>query len=124
MASDVSTCQLCLWLFVVNLAHMPQSLSLEQLSHTFSKGCKPRHDWRIGTEHEKFGFYRQSLKPLQFDGPSGIAQVLQGLMQFGWQAVYENNLPIALSKQGASITLEPGGQFELSGAPLSTIHDT
>jgi len=124
MASDVSTCQLCLWLFVVNLAHMSQSLSLEQLSHTFSKGCKPRHDWRIGTEHEKFGFYRQSLKPLSFDGPSGIAQVLQGLMQFGWQAVYENNLPIALSKQGASITLEPGGQFELSGAPLLTIHDT
>jgi len=107
------------------LAHMQQqSLSLEQLTHTFSQGCRPRHTWRIGTEHEKFGFYRQSLKPLSFDGPSGIAQVLQGLMQFGWQAVYENNLPIALNKDGASITLEPGGQFELSGAPLLTIHDT
>ncbi len=101
-----------------------QPLSLKQLSQTFSKGCKPRHEWRIGTEHEKFGFYKQSLKPLHFDGPSGIAQVLQGLMQFGWQAVYENNLPIALSKDGASITLEPGGQFELSGAPLASIHDT
>ena len=103
---------------------MQDSLSFDQLAHTFSKGCKPRAVWRIGTEHEKFGFYRQSLKPLQFEGPSGIAQVLQGLMQMGWEAVYENNLPIALSKQGASITLEPGGQFELSGAPLATIHDT
>jgi len=101
-----------------------QSLSLEQLIHTFSQGCKPRKTWRIGTEHEKFGFYKPSLKPLAFDGPSGIAQVLQGLMQMGWQGVYENNLPIALTKQGASITLEPGGQFELSGAPLATIHDT
>jgi len=103
---------------------MQQSLSLEQLSDTFRKGCKSRQTWRIGTEHEKFGFYKESLKPLAFDGPSGIAQVLQGLMQFGWLAVYENNLPIALTKQGASITLEPGGQFELSGAPLLTIHDT
>lgn len=115
---------LCVWVFVVNLAAMQQSLSLEQLASTFRQGCKPRHSWRIGTEHEKFGFYQQSLKSLSFDGPSGIAQVLQGLMQFGWQGVYENNLPIALSKQGASITLEPGGQFELSGAPLFTIHDT
>jgi len=115
---------LCLCRFVVNLAHMQHSLSLEQLAHVFSQGCKPRHSWRIGTEHEKFGFYKASLKPLMFDGPSGIAQVLQGLMQFGWLVVYENNLPIALTKQGASITLEPGGQFELSGAPLSTIHDT
>ncbi len=103
---------------------MQKSLCFEQLVHTFSQGCKPRSDWRIGTEHEKFGFYKDSLKSLSFDGPSGIAQVLQGLMQFGWQAIYENNLPIALSKQGASITLEPGGQFELSGAPLFTIHDT
>jgi len=103
---------------------MQMPLSLEQLTHTFSQGCKPRNTWRIGTEHEKFGFHKGSLKPLSFDGPSGIAQVLQGLMQFGWQAIYENNLPIALIKQGASITLEPGGQFELSGAPLTSIHDT
>ncbi|MDX8398555.1 MAG: glutamate--cysteine ligase, partial [Mariprofundaceae bacterium] len=53
-----------------------------------------------------------------------IAQVLQGLMQCGWQGIYENNQPIALLKNGASVTLEPGGQLELSGAPLATIHDT
>ncbi|MDQ6954203.1 MAG: glutamate--cysteine ligase [Mariprofundaceae bacterium] len=103
---------------------MQQSLSLQQLSDTFRQGCKPRHSWRIGTEHEKFGFHIDSLKPLSFAGPSGIAQVLQGLMQFGWQATYEDSQPIALTRQGASVTLEPGGQLELSGAPLLTIHDT
>jgi len=115
---------LCLSSFAVNLPHMQEPLSLQQLSDTFRKGCKPRHTWRIGTEHEKFGFHRDSLKPLSFDDPSGIAQVLQGFMQSGWQANYENNLPIALMRQEASITLEPGGQLELSGAPLATIHDT
>ena len=103
---------------------MQQPLSLEQLSHTFRKGCKPRNAWRIGTEHEKFGFHINTLKPLAYAEPSGVAQVLQGLSQFGWQAIYENNNPIALTKNGASITLEPGGQLELSGAPLSSIHDT
>ncbi len=103
---------------------MNESLSLKQLSDLFRKGCKPREQWRIGTEHEKFGFYNSSLKPLTFDGPSGIAQVLHGLMTYGWQAYYEKNNPIALLRDGASITLEPGGQFELSGAPLATIHET
>ena len=103
---------------------MQQPLSFEQLSHIFRKGCKPRHTWRIGTEHEKFGFHLDSFKPLAYAEPSGIAQVLQGLMQLGWQAIYENNQPIALTKNHASITLEPGGQLELSGAPLASIHDT
>ncbi|MDQ6990198.1 MAG: glutamate--cysteine ligase [Mariprofundaceae bacterium] len=103
---------------------MNSSLSLTELSELFRKGCKPREQWRIGTEHEKFGFHCKTLKPLAYDGCAGIAQVLQGLMTFGWQAVYENNNPIALLRDKASITLEPGGQFELSGAPLLTIHET
>ena len=103
---------------------MQASLSFEQLSDTFRRGCKPIEQWRIGTEHEKFGFHLHNLKPLAYNGPSGIAQVLQGFMQFGWQPILESNQPIALIKNGASISLEPGGQFELSGAPLKTIHDT
>ncbi|MDQ6974512.1 MAG: glutamate-cysteine ligase family protein, partial [Mariprofundaceae bacterium] len=103
---------------------MNPSLSLTELSELFRKGCKPREQWRIGTEHEKFGFHCNNLKPLAYDGYAGVAQVLQGLMTFGWQAIYENNNPIALVRDRASITLEPGGQFELSGAPLATIHET
>jgi len=103
---------------------MNSSLSLTQLSELFRKGCKPREQWRIGTEHEKFGFHCNNLESLAYEGHAGIAQVLQGLMTFGWQAIYENNNPIALVRDGASITLEPGGQFELSGAPLATIHET
>jgi len=103
---------------------MNTSLSLTQLSELFRQGCKPREQWRIGTEHEKFSFHCNNLKPLAYDGCAGIAQVLQGLMTFGWQAIYENNNPIALVRNHASITLEPGGQFELSGAPLATIHET
>jgi glutamate--cysteine ligase len=88
-------------------------------------GCKPRHAWRIGTEHEKFGFTRDDLRPLPYDGPRGIRALLEGLAaRFGWAPVLEEGRPIALTKQGCSITLEPGGQFELSGAPLETLHQT
>ncbi len=103
---------------------MNAPLTLPQLSSLFRKGCKPRKQWRIGTEHEKFAFHTHDLTPLSYEGHASIAQVLQGLMSFGWQAVYEHNNPIALLRDGASITLEPGGQFELSGAPLATIHET
>jgi glutamate--cysteine ligase len=88
-------------------------------------GCKPRHAWRIGTEHEKFGFTRDDLRPLPYDGPRGIRALLEGLAnRFGWTPVLEDGRPIALKKQGCNITLEPGGQFELSGAPLETLHQT
>ena len=90
-----------------------------------AQGCKPRTAWKIGTEHEKFGFTREDLRPLPYEGPRGIRALLEGMVaRFGWQPVLENGNPIALTKQGCNISLEPGGQFELSGAPLETLHQT
>ena len=87
-------------------------------------GGKPRDAWRIGTEHEKFGFRLHDLKPPAFDGEQGIEALLKGLTRFGWRPVEEHGRTIALVRRGASVTLEPAGQLELSGAPLATIHDT
>lgn len=88
------------------------------------QGCKPRDRWRIGTEHEKIGYRLDDLSPLPYDGPRGIRAMLEGLQRFGWKPVYEDDNLIALKMNGQSITLEPGGQFELSGAPLETLHQT
>jgi len=88
-------------------------------------GCKPRDDWRIGTEHEKFMFDLTDLRPLPYDGVPGIGALLGGLERFGWTPVREHGNTIALKNAGgASVTLEPGGQLELSGAPLETLHET
>ena len=87
-------------------------------------GGKPRDAWRIGTEHEKFGFRLADLRPPTFDGEHGIEALLKGLVRFGWKPVEEGGRTIALVRRGASVTLEPAGQLELSGAPLATIHDT
>ncbi|MEM9840128.1 MAG: glutamate--cysteine ligase [Pseudomonadota bacterium] len=90
-----------------------------------ASGCKPKEEWRIGTEHEKFGFLRDTLEPLPFSGERSIQAVLEGLSsRFGWNRMEEDGQLVALKKDGASITLEPGGQFELSGAPLERIHQT
>ncbi|MBF0421371.1 MAG: glutamate--cysteine ligase [Magnetococcales bacterium] len=91
----------------------------------FHEGCKPRDQWRIGTEHEKFGFRKKNLYPIAYEGHDGIHAVLVTMAEkFGWNQVLEAGLPIALAKGAAGITLEPGGQLELSGAPLATIHET
>src|SRR5690606_25490021 len=95
-----------------------------QLVEVLASGEKPRDDWRIGTEHEKFGFRLEDLRPPGFDGERGIEALLKGLARFGWQPQEENGRVIALLRDGASVTLEPAGQLELSGAPLETIHDT
>jgi glutamate--cysteine ligase len=95
-----------------------------QLVEYFAAGNKPRAAWRMGTEHEKFGFDTATLKPLPYDGERGVRAMLEGLRRFGWEAVTEGNNIIALQRGKASITLEPGGQFELSGAPLETLHET
>ena len=91
-------------------------------------GSKPPADWRIGTEHEKFGFRRADLAPLPYGGDSGIAAMLKGLMRFGWEGVFEGETLVGLTQNGAhgtaSVSLEPGGQFELSGAPLTSLHET
>ncbi len=101
--------------------------SQRQLVAYFEKGMKPRADWRIGTEHEKFAFLTDSLRPVPYDGPRSIKALLEGLQtRFGWTGVHEGGSIIALSdpRSLANISLEPGGQFELSGAPMNSVHDT
>jgi glutamate--cysteine ligase len=103
--------------------------SKDELVAYLEAGCKPRADWRIGTEHEKFGFHKADLTPVAYEGPAGIASLLTEMCtRFGWEPVYEGDKIIALKdpccEAGGSVTLEPGGQFELSGAPLQTIHET
>ncbi|MFN4088581.1 MAG: glutamate--cysteine ligase [Alphaproteobacteria bacterium] len=95
-----------------------------QLVDWFAQGSKPPAAWRIGTEHEKFAFRRSDLRRLPYDGPDGIGAILEGMQRFGWDPVREGGNIIALVKDGCSVTLEPGGQFELSGAPLETLHQT
>ncbi|HYD29846.1 MAG TPA: glutamate--cysteine ligase [Azospirillaceae bacterium] len=95
-----------------------------QLIAWFESGNKPADQWRIGTEHEKFAYRLSDLKPLPYDGPDGIGAVLNAWTRYGWEPVSENGHVIALAKGLASITLEPGGQVELSGEPLRTLHDT
>ncbi|MEO0386895.1 MAG: glutamate--cysteine ligase, partial [Pseudomonadota bacterium] len=95
------------------------------LASYLEAGCKPAPDWRIGTEHEKFGYALDALTPLPYDGPTSIRAMLEGLSQrFGWTPVQEADNIIGLVKGGANVSLEPGGQLELSGAPLETIHET
>ena len=96
-----------------------------QLAEFLAKGCKPKDQWRIGTEHEKFGYCQDTLKPLPYDGERSIRAVLEGLQRlYDWQPVNEDGKIIGLTKDGASVSLEPGGALELSGAPLETIHQT
>jgi glutamate--cysteine ligase len=107
----------------------PPVESQQELVAYLEAGGKPKEDWRIGTEHEKFGFHKGDLTPVAYDGPSGIAALLTEMCKrFGWEPVHEGANVIALKDPccdaGGSITLEPGGQFELSGAPLRTVHET
>ncbi len=98
---------------------------VRQLNEWMAAGGRPKAEWRIGTEHEKFGFHTDTLSPLPYAGPRGIQVVLEGLAQrFDWQPVFEQGQPIALKKDGCSITLEPGGQLELSGGLLDNLHQT
>ncbi|MDE0849910.1 glutamate--cysteine ligase [Yoonia sp.] len=96
-----------------------------QLAEMLSDGCKPKENWRIGTEHEKFGYCQDSLLPLPYEGDRSIKAVLTGLQsRYNWAPVEEAGNIIGLTKDGANVSLEPGGQLELSGAPLETIHQT
>ncbi|MBR29403.1 MAG: glutamate--cysteine ligase [Rhodobacteraceae bacterium] len=97
----------------------------EQLAEYLAEGCKPEADFRIGTEHEKFGYLRDSHAPLPYAGPASIHAMLDGLRErFGWTPIEEAGELIGLTKDGANVSLEPGGQLELSGAPLETLHQT
>ncbi|ODR97816.1 glutamate--cysteine ligase [Methyloceanibacter superfactus] len=110
----------------------PQSPIIEsrdELVTYLEAGSKPESDWSIGTEHEKFGFNIKDHSPVPYLGPHGIGALLKAHHErFGWEPILENGNIIALScldcPKGGSISLEPGGQLELSGAPLATIHET
>jgi len=96
-----------------------------QLAQYMADGCKPTSDWRIGTEHEKFGYCVDTHKPLPYAGERSIEAVLGGLRdRFGWAEFREGGKLTGLQKDGAGVSLEPGGALELSGAPLETIHET
>lgn len=97
----------------------------EELAEHLAEGCRPKEDWRIGTEHEKFGYLTDTHAPLPFEGKRSIVAVLEGLRdRHGWSEVREGGHLIGLEKAGANVSLEPGGALELSGAPLETIHET
>ena len=96
--------------------------SKAQMVERLEGGCRPKAEWKIGTEHEKIGFHVATRKPLAYE--DGIRPLLEGLQRFDWEPVTEGGHLIALRREGASISLEPGGQFELSGAPLEHVHQT
>jgi glutamate--cysteine ligase len=97
----------------------------EELAEYLADGCKPEAEWRIGTEHEKFGYRLADHAPLPYEGDCSVYAMLAGLRdRFGWAPVEEAGKLIGLHKGKANVSLEPGGQLELSGAPLKTIHET
>ncbi len=98
--------------------------SRDDLVRHLSDGSKPKSQWRIGTEHEKFVYDLRTFKPLAYDTRPGIRGLLEGMKRFGWEPVLEGENIIGLTQSGASLSLEPGGQFELSGAPLASVHET
>jgi glutamate--cysteine ligase len=98
--------------------------SREDLLSIFSGGEKPRERWRIGTEHEKFVYRMSDHRAPSYDEPGGIRDLLSGLTEYGWKPVIENGNVIALSGADGNISLEPAGQFELSGAALQNLHQT
>ncbi|CAN1253824.1 Glutamate--cysteine ligase, chloroplastic [Linum perenne] len=99
-----------------------EPLTKEDLVGYLASGCKPKEKWRIGTEHEKFGFESGSLRPMRYEQ---ISELLNGIAErFDWDKVMEGDSIIGLKQGMQSISLEPGGQFELSGAPLETLHQT
>jgi glutamate--cysteine ligase len=103
--------------------------SRDDLVAYLEAGSKPPADWRIGTEHEKFAFHTDDYSPVAYQGERSVHALLEGLVRsYGWEPIVENGNVIALRQpdcpKGGSISLEPGGQFELSGAPLKTLHQT
>ncbi|MGH6957912.1 MAG: glutamate--cysteine ligase [Caulobacteraceae bacterium] len=103
-------------------------LTFDDLVADFDRGIKPKSEFRVGSEHEKFVFRIPGHEAVPYEDPAGIRALLSGLRRFGWSDVLEKRPDggqtlIGLSRGGAGVSLEPGGQFELSGAPLETVHD-
>ncbi|MEO0793034.1 MAG: glutamate--cysteine ligase [Pseudomonadota bacterium] len=110
-------------------AASPPIESKSDLIGWIAKGEKPAADWRIGTEHEKFVFCTETLRPVPYEGPRGIGALMKALIsEFGWEPISEDGNVIALKRpvgEGTeTVSLEPGGQFELSGATLENLHET
>ena len=96
-----------------------------QLAEMMAQGNKPKSEWRLGTEHEKFGFLTDTHLPLPYAGLRSISALFAGLeARYGWEPVREGDNVIGLTRNGANVSLEPGGQFELSGAPLESALET
>ena len=101
--------------------------SLDDLSGYLAAGCKPKDKFRIGTEHEKFAFYKADNSPVPYAGDRGIKALLDGMQaSLGWEPIIDAGNIIGLAEPSGmgAISLEPGGQFELSGAPVETLHQT
>ena len=108
--------------------HEKKPLTFSDLVAWFEQGGKAPADFRVGSEHEKFVFRLGRHAPVSYEGPAGIRALMEGMMRFGWTGVFEHGdaggeTLIGLSRGAANISLEPGGQFELSGAPLHSTHD-
>ncbi len=107
-----------------DLSESPPIESRDDLIAVFSGGEKPKADWRIGTEHEKFVYRVEDHRAPSWEEEGGIRDLLTALTEFGWQPVIEDDKIIALTGADGTISLEPSGQFELSGAPLEHLHQT
>jgi glutamate--cysteine ligase len=104
--------------------HDPRIESRDDLIAPFVRGEKPEEDWRIGTEHEKFVYRRSDHRAPSYDEPGGIRDLLMAMSEYGWQPVEEGGNVIALAGPDGTISLEPAGQLELSGAPVEHLHLT
>ena len=107
--------------------HSPLIESRADLIEAMARGCKPADQWRIGTEHEKHVFHTNPLRPVAYEGEQGIRALLAGIeKETGWHPFYDGENPIGLrnNEVAGGISLEPGGQFELSGAPMEDLHGT
>ncbi|NMA98830.1 MAG: glutamate--cysteine ligase [Phyllobacteriaceae bacterium] len=105
----------------------PLIQSRADLIEAMERGSKPREEWRIGTEHEKHVFHTDPLRPVAYEGEQGIRKLLEGIeRETGWEPFYDGENPIGLRNKevAGGISLEPGGQFELSGAPMADLHGT
>ena len=102
----------------------PLITTRDDLIGVFSGGEKPREAWRIGTEHEKFVYRLDDHRAPSWDEPGGIRDLLEGLTEFGWRPIEEDGKVIALAGADGNISLEPAGQFELSGRRLRDLHES
>ncbi|MHB1111102.1 MAG: glutamate--cysteine ligase, partial [Devosia sp.] len=108
-------------------APSPLIESRADLIEAMARGAKPKSEWRVGTEHEKHVFRRDPIRPVPYEGPDGIRALLAGIeAHTGWHPFYDREFPIGLRNDeiAGGISLEPGGQFELSGSPQRNLHDT